>query len=158
MVESQSGDNINFNKIKKSIRSDVILIGYPEGLSHSSGEATLDEIAKTNSENENEKARRPFLHDGIKANIKEINLIIKQEYTKMITGKEPDYNKLGVVAMKGIQEFVRGDFYRSTKPNAAATIKAKTSKKDLKTGQYKDKPLIDTAQTINGVTYLVTKG
>jgi hypothetical protein len=152
------GGEIDFKKINKAIRSDAILLGYPEGMQHNSGKITLDKIALFNSEPEiATMPARPFLQQGIKANIKEINKEIKLQYLGMIKGKTPNLDKIGVTALKGIQEFVRGDYYRQNKPNKPATIRRKTSKKGRKTGELKDKPLIDTGQLINGLTYTTEK-
>jgi hypothetical protein len=149
------GGKIDYNRIKKAIQNDVILLGYPEGMPHSSGTKNLDELAEINSESK--KHARPFLSDGIKANIKEIDKAIKEEYIGRIKGKASNLDKIGVIAMVGIQEFVKGEYYKQKMPNAPSTIKRKTSKAGKKKGEFKDKPLIDTAQMINGLTFLVKK-
>jgi hypothetical protein len=148
------GGKIDFNKIKKCIRNDTILLGYPEGMPHNSG-LELDKLAKMNSENSTHA--RPFLQDGIKANIIEIDKAIKQEYIGRIKGKTSNLDKIGVIAMVGIKEFVKGEYYKEKMPNKESTIKRKTSKKGNQTGEFKDKPLIDTKQMINGLTFLVKK-
>jgi hypothetical protein len=61
------------------------------------------------------------------------------------------------MAINSIQLFVRGEYYKANKPNKQSTIKRKTSIKGKKKGEFKDKPLIDTGQLINGVTYTVEK-
>jgi hypothetical protein len=149
------GGKINFDKIKKAIRNDVILLGYPEGNPHNSGKLDLDEIAEINSESKTHP--RPFLKDGIKANLTEIDKAIKQEYVGRIQGKNSNLDKIAIIAQVGIQEFVKGEYYKEHMPNALSTIKGKTSKAGKKSGELKDKPLINTAQTINGLTYKVEK-
>jgi hypothetical protein len=52
---------------------------------------------------------------------------------------------IGVAAVAAIRRFVLGDFYRSTVPNSQTTIDAKKS----------DKPLIDTGQLVNSITYVI---
>jgi hypothetical protein len=152
-LNSKFGGKVDFDKLMSSAVNDEILIGYPEGETHNSGKANLDKIAEWNSESETHP--RPFLHDGLKANLKVITEEIKKQYLGMLKGKSPDYHKIAVMAINSIQEFVRGEYYKSHKPNAESTIKRKTSKKGKKKGEWKDKPLIDTGQTINGVTYTI---
>lgn len=153
MVEAKSGGNIDFKKLQQAIVNDEILIGYPEGIPHNKSYTDLDEIAKFNSESEEHP--RPFLEDGIYFNKDKIASCMKEQYLNMFKGKVPNYNKIAVTAINGIQELVRGEYYKSIMPNSEKTIWSKTSKKGRLTGELKDKPLIDTSQTINGVTYTV---
>ena len=157
-MASNWGMKLDFNKLLKAIKYEDVIIGYPEGLPHNSGKADLDELALWNSEPEKEgKPKRPFLQDGIRANLVEINKAIREEYLRRLMGKPSNLDKIGVIAVTGVQEFVKGDYYKSHTPNAESTIKRKTSKEGNKKGQFKDKPLIDTAQMINGLTYKVVK-
>jgi hypothetical protein len=156
MINSKSGVTVNINKIKNCIKHDSILVGYPEGMSHNSGNADLDEIALWMSKPERtDMPARPLLQDGISNNIAAIKKVMKEEYAGMFEGKSPNYNKIGVTAINGIQELVRSDYYKTSAPNAPSTIRSKTSKSGKKQGLFKDKPLINTGQFINGITYTV---
>jgi hypothetical protein len=152
-MQSSFGDDIKLEKLKKvSLRNDSVLIGYQSGMPHANFNGTLDELAKKNSEDYGTKSR-PFLKDGIKANLPELDKLIKTECLKLLKGSEPNYHKIGVTAVTAVQEFVRGDYYKTTKPNSPATI----AKKSTKSG-VKDRPLIDSSQMINGLTYTIERG
>lgn len=86
---------------------------------------------------------RPFLDDGVKYNAEEIKQVLAQEAKK----ENPNWDKVGTFAVGKIQEFVRGDYYRSNVPNSRETIEAKGS----------DMPLIDGGDLINSLTFLVEK-
>lgn len=86
---------------------------------------------------------RPFLDDGVKYNAEEIRQILGQEAKK----ENPNWDKVGTFAVGKIQEFVRGDFYKSNVPNSPETIAEKGS----------DTPLIDGGDLINSLTFLVEK-
>lgn len=150
------GSDLKLDTLKKLVKKrDIILIGYPEGLPHSSGNQDLDYIAEVNSESK--KHPRPFLKDGLENNKEKLKELIKQSFVSMIKGENPNHSKIGVEAVTSVQEFVKGNYYKSHSPNAESTIKRKTSKEGKRKGQYKDKPLIDTAQMINGLTFEVIK-
>jgi hypothetical protein len=148
------GNEVNFDLLMKSVVNDEILIGYPDGLAHNKADMTLDELAKKHCEGEG-VPKRAFLEDGIETNRKEIETEIKKQWTNMFQGKSQNYHRIGVLAINGVQEFVRGEYYRTHSPNAETTILAKTSQKMQDEDKWKDKPLIDTGQMINGVTYTV---
>jgi hypothetical protein len=157
-ITSKTGGKVDFKKLMKASIHDEIKIGFPDGMTHNSGKIDIDEIALYNSEPERSSMpERPFLQDGIKSELENIDNEIKKQYMSMIKGKSPDYHKIAVMAINAVQEFVRGDTYKATKPNAKSTIRRKTSKKGKKTGMMKDKPLIATGQTINSITYTIEK-
>ena len=90
---------------------------------------------------------RPFLEEGMLDGINEINSQIEKYYKKKIEGDNSPtgLHAVAVTCIGAIQKFVRGDYYKSTKPNSHRTIVAKES----------DTPLIDTGQMINSLTYIV---
>lgn len=86
---------------------------------------------------------RPFLDEGVKYNADEIKAALAEEAKK----EHPNWDRIGTLAVGKIQEFVRGDYYRSSVPNSRETIEAKGS----------DQPLIDSADMINSLTFVVEK-
>ena len=90
---------------------------------------------------------RPFLTDGIRQNLGKIKAAMKVEAQKVAAGGKANWNKVGTMAVRAIQEFVRGDFYKQNKPNSKKTIEYKGS----------DTPLIDTAEMVNSITYIVQR-
>lgn len=87
---------------------------------------------------------RPFLTDGIESKIDEISTEMKKQASQALKGMA-NWNKVGTMAVGAIQEFVRGDYYRSNIPNSKKTIDYKES----------DTPLIDGADMINALSYIV---
>ena len=90
---------------------------------------------------------RPFLTDGIRQNIGKIKRAMQDEAQKLAAGGKANWSKVGTMAVGAIQEFVRGDYYKGKKPNSKKTIEYKGS----------DTPLIDTAEMVNSMTYLVQR-
>ena len=88
---------------------------------------------------------RPFLEDAIEKNKDEIYSAIEKEVNKALSGQKPNWDKIGTLAVGKVQEFVRGDYYRSYKPNADSTIKRKGS----------DTPLIDGGDLMGSLEYVV---
>lgn len=88
---------------------------------------------------------RPFLEDAIEKNKDEIYSAIEKEINKALSGQKPNWDKIGTLAVGKVQEFVRGDYYRSYKPNADSTIKRKGS----------DTPLIDGGDLMGSLEYVV---
>lgn len=146
-----------------------ILVGFPSGRQHvptfhknDKGEyKTYDgknieeaepietaELAKMLSYGTSEIPARPFLEDGIESKKKELTEAMRQEAKKVIDGGQANWNKVGTMAVGAINEFVRGDHYKSTKPNSKKTQEYKGS----------DKPLIDGADLINSLVYVVNGG
>lgn len=91
---------------------------------------------------------RPFLEDAIHENEEEIYKAIKSEVDKAVSGQKPNWDKIGTLAVGKVQELVRGDWYKTRTPNADSTIKRKGS----------DQPLIDGADLINSLAYVVNGG
>lgn len=150
------GDNVNTTLFDLTIVNDEILIGYPDGLPHNKADMDLDELAEKHCEGDG-VPKRDFLGDGIESVKPELRNEIKKQWLQMFEGKSPNYHRIGVMAINGVQELVRGEYYKTHQPNSEATILAKTSQKMQDKDEWKDKPLIDTGQMINGVTYTVEK-
>lgn len=90
---------------------------------------------------------RPFLTDGIRQNLGKLKAAMREETKKVAAGGKANWSKVGGMAVGAIQEFVKGDYYKQHKPNSKKTIKYKGS----------DTPLIDTAEMVNSITYIVQR-
>lgn len=88
---------------------------------------------------------RPFLEDGIQSKEKEIGEAMAQEVKKLKNGGQPNWDKIGNMAVGAVQELVRSDFYKTSIPNSQKTIDYKGS----------DTPLIDGADMLTALTYVV---
>ena len=91
---------------------------------------------------------RPFLEDGIASKKEEIKNALQEEAKKVLDGGQANWNKVGTMAVGAVQDFVRGDYYKTNIPNGPKTIKYKGS----------DKPLIDGANLINDLKFVVQSG
>lgn len=146
-----------------------ILVGFPSGDMHvptihknENGEyRTYDgknveeaepienaELAKMLSFGTSTIPARPFLEDGIASKKEELKKALQEETKKVIDGGQANWNKVGTMAVGAVQEFVRGDYYKTNVPNSPKTIKYKGS----------DKPLIDGANLINDLKFVVQSG
>jgi HK97 gp10 family phage protein len=107
----------------------------------------IDQLARMQHFGTADIPARPFLTDGIRQNLGKIKRAMQDEAQKVAAGGKANWAKVGTMAVGAIQEFVRGDYYKSKKPNSP------------KTQQYKngDTPLIDTAEMINSMTYIVQR-
>ena len=103
------------------------------------------ELAKTLSYGGDGIPPRPFLEEGVLSKKEEILAEIKAQTEKVHAGLKPNWDKVGTMAVGVIQEFVRGDYYRSHSPNSQKTIDYKGS----------DTPLIDGGDLINYMTFVV---
>jgi hypothetical protein len=154
-------NKIDYNKLMRCIKSDTILIGFPEGLSHdiktSGGTAIeLSDLAEILSFDTAYREGTPFLEDGMEFKKEEIKESIKESYEHLLkTGKSLN-KKIAVVAVAGVKEFVQTGSTPYTKLDA--TIKAETAKNIRKKGLGdKTKPLIDTGQFIGAVTSVIVE-
>ena len=162
---------VDMKKIQETVRKAAcnILVGFPGGEEHVptihknkdgeykgyNGESVADikpvetaELARELSYGTATIPARPFLEEGIESKKKELSEALKQEAAKAISGGSPNWDKVGTMAVGAVQEFVRGDYYKSTKPNSKKTIEYKGS----------DKPLIDGGNLIQSLQYVVTNG
>ncbi|ADX42550.1 hypothetical protein [Tetrasphaera phage TJE1] len=140
-------------------RGDDVLVGYPEGMPHPNSDLDIDDLARTQTYGDENIPARPFLEEGILTQKNELGSLIRDHYAKRVEGrdKRPGLKRIGAQAVSAVQEFVRGDYYRETVPNAESTIDRKSRKQK---GQYllSDTPLIDDAIMINATTYVVKEG
>lgn len=88
---------------------------------------------------------RPFIEDALRQNNEKLSAEIEKQVASVKNGNVANWDKVGTMAVGAIQEFVRGDYYKSTAPNAPATIKQKGS----------DTPLIDGADLVNSCEYVI---
>ena len=91
---------------------------------------------------------RPFLEDGINSQLGNIKKAFQAEAQKANNGGQPNWSKVGTMAVGAVQEFVRGDYYKENIPNSQTTIDYKGS----------DRPLIDSGDLLNSLTFVVQKG
>ena len=68
-----------------------------------------------------------------------------EEVKKVEEGNSANWAKIGTMAVGAVQELVRSDYYKTRVPNSQKTIEYKGS----------DKPLIDGADMLNQLTFLV---
>lgn len=146
-----------------------ILVGFPSGMMHvptihknKEGEyRTLEggkveevepietaELAKMLSFGTSEIPPRPFLKEGIRSKQTELVKALENETKKVMDGGQANWNKVGTMAVGAVQEFVRGDYYKTNVPNSQKTIDYKGS----------DKPLIDGANMIQSLQFVVQDG
>lgn len=142
-------NTVNIKKIQDFVRKSAvqILVGFPSNLQHVGDEGKAvptSEIAKAMTYGTDKIPARPFLQEGIDSKKKEIFDELKRQTENAKKG-HGNFDKLGTMCVGAIQEFVRGDFYKNSEPNAQSTIDKKGS----------DRPLIDTGELVNSVTYLI---
>jgi hypothetical protein len=147
-------DTIDWRPVEKLKTEDEILIGFPAGRPHASGAMETSELAKMLSYGTANIPARPFLEEGIQDGIKDINKQIEKHYKEKAEGGPGNLHAIAVAAVGAVRKFVFGDFYKSTVPNAPSTINSKSKRQK---GKYllSDKPLIDTGDMINSVTYVI---
>ena len=160
-------DTSKIQKLANKMKCEI-LVGFPSGRQHvqtlhkknkKSGKKAVykeyDGKVPTDSMETAELAKmlhfgtaeipaRPFLEDGIKRKQSEIKRALQEEATKAVKGGAPNWDKVGTMAVGAIQEFVRGDYYKTNIPNSQRTIDYKGS----------DRPLIDGADLINSLVYV----
>ena len=164
-------NNVNLKKIQEiaSRASCNILVGFPSGEMHvptlhkKKGEnyktfagksiASLEpienaELAKMLSFGTSSIPARPFLKEGIESEKKKLQEELKKESKKVVEGQNPNWDKIGTMAVGAVQEFVRGEHYKATVPNSQKTIDYKGS----------DKPLIDGANLVQSIHFVVRRG
>lgn len=164
-------NTVDTSKIQKLAQKAAcdILVGFPSGRQHvptfhknDKGEyRTYDgknieeaepietaELAKMLSFGTSSIPPRPFLEQGIASKKEEIKKALQEEAKKALDGGKANWNKVGSKAVGAVQEFVRGDYYKTNVPNSKKTQEYKGS----------DKPLIDGADLINSLVYVVGEG
>lgn len=161
-------NTVNLKEIQKLADQGrvQILVGFPSGrqhvptyhknekgevVSYSGGDITNEkpietaELAKELSYGTAIIPARPFLEEGIASKKDEIQKAMADETKKLKEGNPANWDKVATMAVGAIEEFVRSDYYKSTKPNSKKTIEYKGS----------DTPLIDGGDMLNSLTYLI---
>jgi hypothetical protein len=171
MVKVTVSGSLDIHKIHRLVRSDEILVGYPDDVEHPAGEYLRHTVSKKTGKKLKRMERaaskgkaiqnsdlaemlhdgtatipaRPFLMQALAEEKDVIKKALSAYFQERAKGKEGNLGKIGALAVGAIQRYVRGDYYRNTIPNAKGTIRRKGS----------DKPLIDTSFLINSTTFVV---
>jgi hypothetical protein len=96
---------------------------------------------------------RPFLAEGLQSGMSEIMKHMKNASIETLTNKDAtiSFNKAGLAGQNAVKNYIVSG--GNLTPLAQATIKARNSRR--KNGQGGSKPLIDTGQLLNAITYVV---
>jgi hypothetical protein len=146
-------------KIQAAGRNDSIQVGFIDGQPHANSQLSVADLAKVLHFGNATIPARPFLYDGILENKQAITDAIQNHYKKIweSTSEQALYSKMSatmkkiaIVAIGGIKSFVYSGKYKDTLPNSESTIQHKSKK-----NKRSDVPLIDTAQMINSLTYVI---
>lgn len=165
MVDFNVKSTFSAEKFLKLAQDDEILIGIVEGQTHATSGEDVSDIARDLSFGTAEIPARPFLEEGILSVQQELTAAIEQRYRNIVEAKDWEtqsqrdpkgLKKIAVIAVGGVKNLVYSEHYKNEVPNAWSTIyrKSKKNKKGEITG-LSDKPLIDTGQMINSVTYVI---
>ena len=105
----------------------------------------LAELAKIQTFGANGIPARPFIEEGLLSKKEDLKQEFEKQLENVRTGKGANWNKVGTKAIGAVQEFVRSDYYKSTKPNSPKAIEYKGS----------NTPLIDGGDLINSLEFVV---
>ena len=149
MVRVGLGGRVDVQKIQRLIRSDEILVGYPDGVAHPGSKLQNSDLARVLHFGNRRIPARPFLYQSIASVRTELRQLIRDYLQKSVhEGREPSgkasLNGIGAFLVGAVQSFVRSGFYKEAIPNAPSTIKLKGS----------DTPLIDNGFMVNSTTYV----
>ena len=153
----------NMAKVKRAMEEAQIeiLVGYPSGMTHietthkvnpETGEPVtgtrdggdLAELAEKLHYGTADIPSRPFLEDGLNENQDNLRKALAKELDKLKETGRANLDKIGVMAVSGIQELVKNGYYRGSVPNAPLTVYLKGS----------DTPLVDGANMIDSLRYV----
>lgn len=152
-------NTVDMQKIQDMLKkcNVQILVGFPSGRQHVATKHESEESFNNNEPIETAELAeqlhygtaqipaRPFLDEGLQAGNAILESNIGKELEKASTGQNPNWDKIGTMAVGIVQDFVRSDFYKNHTPNSDRTIKIKGS----------DTPLIDGGDLINSLSYIV---
>jgi len=144
-----------FLKSLKAMSSKGVLVGIPHDKdSRSDGSETNAQIAFTQEFGSGVKniPPRPFLIPAIKKIQPKAIEILKDGAIKAMHGEDIHitYEKVGLIGQNAVQnEIKNGSFV----PLAESTLRARRNRR--KNGKAGTKPLIDTGQMLNSITYVV---
>ena len=153
-------NTINLNKIRSLAKEckTRVLVGWKSGEVHGNkkGKGISQETWKLAADLYYGTAKipaRPFFSDAVEENKTEIADVMGAQVKNLMNGKPADWKKVGSLAVGKVVELVRSDYYKTSIPNSPKTIELKSKK-----GKVSDTPLIDTADMIQKLTFLVEKG
>ena len=139
-----------------SMTEKEVLVGIPSKENHRNGSArTNSEIGYINEKGsplQNIPAR-PWLVPGVESATKKIIGVLERSAKKAVVEKgaiEKGLNAAGIIAQSSVKNYIRKG--ENFKPLSDATLKSRKSK-----GFLGEKPLIETGQLINSVTYVIRK-
>jgi hypothetical protein len=152
MIQIGIGGSVDVQKIRRLIRSDEVLVGYPDGVAHPGTDMQNSDLARLLHFGSRRIPARPWLYDSILAVADELRVKLRRMLQRDVReGREPEGENslegIGAFLVGAVQGFVRGGRYKETQPNAPSTRKRKGS----------DTPLIDSAFMINSTTYLTRR-
>jgi hypothetical protein len=139
----------------KKMSEKCVMVGVPHDKdSRTDGKETNAQVAMLQEFGSGAKniPPRPFLIPGIKMAQKEVAEILKDGAKNALHGGsiEVALNKAGLIGQNHVKDQIRnGDF----KPLAKSTLEARRDRR--KNGRAGTKPLIDTGQLLNSITYVV---
>ena len=151
MVTNKLGDVKN--RIKE-LTKDKVFVGVPEGGGRSDGKMTNAQIARVHefgSPAQNIPAR-PFLTAGVTTAKPEIVTQMRQASLDILSGKSGDsaFNKAGLIGQAAVKKYVVAGGFAPLSPK---TIQARNRARS--NGNGGTKPLIDTGQLLNSITYVI---
>jgi hypothetical protein len=146
-ITGGGGGKVDVRAIRRMARGDEIFIGFPSGMELPGGQDAA-QLAEWLHDGTATIVARPFLLQGLGAGMGEIRKAMKLYLAEKAKRENVESLRLRVAttAVGAVQEFVRGDYYKTMLPNAPATIRAKGGK---------DTPLIDTGALIDATTYQI---
>lgn len=157
MVRIVTETKVDTFKLNRLMRDDQILIGFPSGIQHPDSDVDNATLAEWLHEGTARIPSRPFLLQGMSSGRERIRKAVKESHENLVRKGVAKALHVAVVAVGAVQDFVRGDYYKTTIPNALSTIRGKSKKRGKKT-LVGDRPLIDTGFLVNSCTYVIREG
>lgn len=161
-MKAKAFAKFNFEDAARSVKElrqqfatdDTVLVGIPAGITEKTGESTAAIAAVHEFGSEDGRIpERSFMRAGIlfyrnelRARAKDDLLQVAQGRMSMLTALE----RLGLAASSNIKRYIRSSGEGTFAPLAPATIAAKTVG-----GKAGTKPLIDTGNMMQSITYVV---
>jgi hypothetical protein len=139
----------------KDLTKDKVFVGVPDGGGRDDGKMTNAQLAYIHENGSPARGipARPFLVVGVTDSKADILVHMKKASTDILAGKDgaAGLNKAGLVGQAAVKKYIvaGGGF----SPLKAQTIKRREASR--KSGNAGSKPLIDTGQLLNSITYVV---
>jgi hypothetical protein len=140
------------NRIIDNVRSmglNKVEVGLPSGGRHSGTDLSMHELGMVHeygSPTRNIPAR-PFIGPPIADNVDKYKKIMRKQAARLLFRRTSLHNALSLVGEAGKADIQKYMLSANFKPLAASTIEAKGS----------SKPLIDSGQMRNAITYEITR-